>query len=207
MANSSIPKAFCTTREAAEILGVSVGTVQLWVETGILDAWKTSGGHRRVMRESIRKIIDKTQDSPSPPPVTNANGAPARPRMKILIVEDDVDLLRLYQVQLARWPMTPEVTVAENAFTALMLMGRSHFDLLITDLNMNGMDGTSMLRVVATDPSSTGMRIVVVSGLSAADIQNKGGIPNGIEVLPKPVPFDRLLHIGTEVAQSLVGVS
>ena len=105
MANSSIPKAFCTTREAAEILGVSVGTVQLWVETGILDAWKTSGGHRRVMRESIRKIIDKTQDSPSAPPIANANGAPARPRMKILIVEDDVDLLRLYQVHLARWPI------------------------------------------------------------------------------------------------------
>lgn len=48
MKESAIKKSFCTTREAAGLLGVSVGTVQLWVESGLLQAWKTSGGHRRV---------------------------------------------------------------------------------------------------------------------------------------------------------------
>ena len=36
-----IEKTFCTTREAADLLGVSVGTTQLWVENGLLAAWKT----------------------------------------------------------------------------------------------------------------------------------------------------------------------
>jgi excisionase family DNA binding protein len=50
-----VKKSFCTTREAATLLGVSVGTVQLWVENGLLQAWKTAGGHRRVMRDSIAR--------------------------------------------------------------------------------------------------------------------------------------------------------
>ena len=32
-----------STRQAAEQLGVSVRTVQLWVEAGELKAWKTAG--------------------------------------------------------------------------------------------------------------------------------------------------------------------
>ena len=43
-----VEKVFCTTSEAATILAISVGTVQLWVDSGLLVAWKTAGGHRRV---------------------------------------------------------------------------------------------------------------------------------------------------------------
>ena len=43
----------CTTREAAEALGICVRTAQLWVEQGRLRAWKTPGGHRRILRESV----------------------------------------------------------------------------------------------------------------------------------------------------------
>ena len=39
-----------STREAAEQLGVALRTVQLWVEAGVLPAWKTAGGHRRISR-------------------------------------------------------------------------------------------------------------------------------------------------------------
>gem|GEM_PF-6334869 len=31
--------AYCTTREAAQLLGISLRTAQLWVENGQLDAW------------------------------------------------------------------------------------------------------------------------------------------------------------------------
>ena len=52
-----IPMAFCTTREAAELLNVSLRTAQLWVEKGLLEAWKTSGGHRRISRQSIESLL------------------------------------------------------------------------------------------------------------------------------------------------------
>jgi excisionase family DNA binding protein len=45
----------CSTREAAQQLGVSVRTAQLWVEEGRLNAWKTPGGHRRILVESVAR--------------------------------------------------------------------------------------------------------------------------------------------------------
>ena len=56
--NPSTQSAYCTTREAAEMLGVSLTTAQLWVESGLLDAWKTEGGHRRIHRTSVQRLLD-----------------------------------------------------------------------------------------------------------------------------------------------------
>ncbi|MGD9786945.1 MAG: helix-turn-helix domain-containing protein [Sulfuricellaceae bacterium] len=47
---------FCSTTEAARILGVSIRTVQAWVDKGALTAWKTVGGHRRVLLESVNRL-------------------------------------------------------------------------------------------------------------------------------------------------------
>jgi excisionase family DNA binding protein len=60
-----IEKTFCTTREAAALLGVSIGTVQLWVESDLLQAWKTAGGHRRVLRDSVDRLLHKSVQVPS----------------------------------------------------------------------------------------------------------------------------------------------
>lgn len=49
----------CSTREASEMLGVSQRTVQLWVESGVLKAWKTPGGHRKISLSSVNQIIEK----------------------------------------------------------------------------------------------------------------------------------------------------
>ena len=50
-----------STREVARLLGVSLKTVQLWVDNGILDAWKTVGGHRRITFESVERLRNAGQ--------------------------------------------------------------------------------------------------------------------------------------------------
>ena len=75
-----------STREAAKILGVSLRTVQLWVESGVLKAWKTAGGHRRVTLSSINEVMADRQESRAPggPAPVNDNT-----RFHLLRVEDD----------------------------------------------------------------------------------------------------------------------
>jgi excisionase family DNA binding protein len=197
MSDIPVKKSFCTTREAARALGVSVGTVQLWVESGLLQAWKTAGGHRRVLRDSVDRLLHKESEPSAPAPLS----ADAVGRLSVMVVEDDANLLRLYQANMSRWPMRPEVHLLGNAVTALLHMGRQRPDLLVADLNMPDMDGFNMLRVLRSTPEFDRTTIVVVSGLDAAEITQRGGIPDAIEVLAKPIVFDRLLAIATDVVR------
>jgi excisionase family DNA binding protein len=197
MSDIPVKKSFCTTREAAHALGVSVGTVQLWVESGLLQAWKTAGGHRRVLRDSVDRLLHKESGSSAPAPLS----ADVMGRLSVMVVEDDVNLLRLYQANMSRWPMQPELHLLDNAVAALLRMGRQRPDLLVADLNMPDMDGFNMLRVLRSTPEFDSTTIVVVSGLDAAEITQRGGIPEGIEVLSKPIVFDRLLTIATNVVK------
>jgi excisionase family DNA binding protein len=193
-----IKKSFCTTREAATLLGVSVGTVQLWVESGLLQAWKTAGGHRRVLRDSVDHLLHKASiPSPMPAPVTQPSFNPQR--LSVMVVEDDPNLLRLYEANISRWPMAPEITLVNNAVEALLLLGQKSPAMLITDLSMAGMDGFKMLSVLHNSPAMANTTILVVTGLDAEEIASKGGIPAGIEVLQKPISFTHLLTIATGI--------
>lgn len=58
---------FCSTAEAARILGVSTRTVQMWVDKGALTAWKTVGGHRRVLLESVTRLKAMRGGNAAPP--------------------------------------------------------------------------------------------------------------------------------------------
>ena len=194
-----VEKVFCTTTEAAAILAISVGTVQLWVDKGLLVAWKTAGGHRRVTRESLIKILHA---SPTAQPKTPATVAPQNQtaeRLRVLVVEDDRDLTRLYQTMLRRWPMAPLVETSDNGIEALLAVERLKPDLLFIDLNIPGVDGFQMLNILNGKAGYEGMTAVVVSGLSAAELAERGGVPPNILVLPKPISFDKLLAIATSV--------
>ena len=50
---SNLKRDFLSTREAATRLGVALSTVQLWVETGVLPAWKTPGGRASALDQHI----------------------------------------------------------------------------------------------------------------------------------------------------------
>lgn len=195
----AIQKSFCTTREAGTLLGVSAGTVQLWVDSGLLQAWRTAGGHRRVLLDSVNRLLQKNEVSE--PSVTShlATQAFGPRRPYIMVVDDDEHMLGLYQIHMSRWPMAPEINRISDAVEALLSIGKRCPDLLITDLQMPGMDGFNMLRVLRGVPEMTNTTIVVASVLDAHDIEQSGGIPAGIEVLPKPVPFGRLLTIATGI--------
>lgn len=184
--------AFSTTREAAEALGVSLRTVQLWAESGILDAWKTEGGHRRISFASVERLLNKGM-LPNEQPETEPE--PASDRLRLLVVEDDNILLKLYKMRIASWKMPIDLTTASNGYEALLRIGRESPDLMIADLYMPGMDGFRMIRSLAASSFREGMEIVIVSGLDARQIEENGGLPPDIRCFTKPVPFAELRQI------------
>lgn len=183
-----------STREAAERLGVALRTVQLWVESGVLPAWKTAGGHRRISRIAVERLIGERRAALSgdtQPAALQSAGSEARLRM--MVVEDEPELLRLFLMVIDGWDLPIDVTPASDGFEALLRMGQQCPDLLVTDLNMPGMDGFKMIESLrGVGPAYDDMEIVVVTALSDADIARRGGLPGQVRVFHKPVPFDEL---------------
>ena len=183
-----------STREAAEQLGVALRTVQLWVESGVLPAWKTAGGHRRISRVAVERLIGERRAALSgdtQPAALQPAGGDAR--LRVMVVEDEPELLRLFTMVIAGWDLPIDVTPASDGFEALLRMGQQCPDLLVTDLNMPGMDGFKMIESLrGVGQAYDDMEIVVVTALSEADIARRGGLPGQVRVFHKPVPFDEL---------------
>ena len=175
---------FCSTREAAQLLGVSLRTVQLWVESGVMKAWKTAGGHRRVVRSTVDALLAQRDQVLQQATTTS--------KFRILVVEDESDLRRLYEMTLASWNLPIEVVTASDGFEGLVQIGASRPDMVISDLNMPGMDGFRMIRNLMANAEYQGLNVAVVTALSEADISDRGGLPEGVTVFPKPVPFSKL---------------
>ena len=69
-------------------------------------------------------------------------------RHKVLILDDEQDLLDLYRDLLSKLPSQPEVFTANSGARALALLNAEKFSMLLTDLNMPGMDGFQVLTIV-----------------------------------------------------------
>jgi len=178
---------FCTTREAAQLLGISVRTVQQWVEKGRLKAWKTSGGHRRISRESVARTLEKNE--------AIAVATAQRHALPVLIVEDDAALLKLYRLQMSYWPFPVTIYTAPNGFEGLVMVGEVTPHLLICDLRLPGVNGFQIVRYLSAIERHKDMAIVVVSGLPPEEIEAHGSLPPCIELLGKPIDFARLQEI------------
>jgi len=186
LASSSKPDSYSTAYVATR-LGVSVPTVQRWVDAGHLKAWKTPGGHRRIDARSAEALFHGRP--PAPDESTANSGEPAP--LKIVIVDDNPDDREL----LALWADTAlpgaQVTLADNGFQGLVLIGQVAPDVVVTDIMMPQMDGVEMLNQLARHCAVRPRVLIATSSLNAEQRARHGRLPEGVHFLSKPmVPGD-----------------
>jgi len=191
---------YCSTSHAAELIGVSHRTIQLWVESGLLEAWKTAGGHRRISLLSVHKLLDQ-RSGDADVDIGDCNGDSAkvptsqvRKKKKLMIVDDDVATLRIYELEIRGWGLPLQIMKAKNGFDVLLKIGEYKPDMLISDLNMSGMDGFRMIRALRSTPAYAKMLIIVISGLDRSTVRSMG-LPSEIPFFSKPVSFPRLRNL------------
>lgn len=169
-----------TTTDVAKALGVTVRSVQLWVEQGALEGWKTPGGHRRITRASFNKFNSNVASDEHK--VTT--------RLNVVVVEDSLAMQKLYQMTIASWQLPIDIKFVSNGCEGIIYVTQHMPDLLITDLKMPEMDGFAMLKSLRDVDMFAKMAIVVVTGMQPQEIEEKGGLPRGVRLYGKsPVPF------------------
>jgi excisionase family DNA binding protein len=174
---------YCGTSYAAKLLNVSVGTIQNLVESNSLQAWKTKGGHRRISLQSIKdyQILNKLE---------SANFYSNDSNLRVLVVEDDENTRLMYQAFFDRWSLPLDVTMYASAMEALIDMPAMRPQILLTDLNMPKIDGFKFLKTLREHRLFSHLPIIVMTGLSNEQIQERGGLPHEVQLLRKPIDME-----------------
>lgn len=175
----------CSPREAARQLGVSVRTAQLWVEEGRLQAWKTPGGHRRILLDSVARLRDEQ---------LRAGRVLEQPCHVMILHEDPHEGAALRDgVQ----PLLPDcrVWVVEDGYEGLIRIGESRPEVLITHLMVSGLDVFHMVRALLGHARDRAMLIVVLVDTDAGRSGIRARLPDEAVIVRTPVDGGELAEL------------
>jgi excisionase family DNA binding protein len=190
------PSDTLTTREVATQLGLAVRSVQLMVDRGDLQAWKTSGGHRRISRESVAQWLKKslgtatTQSGVLTQP-SDTRAGPVRRRSTdshkptVVLIEDSAHFQGLIRLMLQQTHPDVLLNVASDAVVGLALCGAVRPDVLIVDILLPGIDGATLISSLRSQRLFDGMQVMVVTSLDADQRAPYAFALGGIPVVEK----------------------
>ncbi len=172
-----------STYHAAEELGVSIRTVQQWMEKGILNGWKTPGGHRRVNADEVSVLAAKRRREG-----TSGNNLIC----KVLVIEDDPDICRLYEIMSRGWRIPTSLHFANDGLKGLIAIGEIAPDFVIVDLNIPLVDGFELIKTLNEKFDAQTFRCCVITGMTKDEISKRGQLPKDCPVMNKPIDFAAL---------------
>jgi type IV pilus assembly protein PilB len=120
------------------------------------------------------------------------NAVPARvgPKERVLIVEDDRTITSVvkYFLELEGF----EVLLAEDGLIGLKTAQRERPNVIVTDVNMPGMDGIAMVKALRADPLTHDVAILMLTSEDSLDSETRALAVGADDYILKPVEPRRL---------------
>lgn len=145
-----------STHDVAKICCVTPTTVIRWIEDGLIPAFKTVGGHRRVRREDLERVC-RERNIPFNVPTGTEVG-------RILVVDDEPVVLDLVRDVVKELNHQFEVEVAKDAFDAGRLVVSFRPQLIFLDLMMPGVDGFEVCTRLKKDSATKDTEVIAITG-------------------------------------------
>jgi excisionase family DNA binding protein len=171
-----------STLEVARLLGMAVRSVQMMVDRGELDAWKTPGGHRRISRDSVERWREARRSGPTKAPAPRSASAARR----VLLIEDSAHFQNLVSLLCRQHFPDVELHVADDGIAGLALAGQLQPEVLIVDILLPGIDGATLITSLRSHPQFSRSRLVVVTSLDEAGRAPYAFALEGVPVVHKP---------------------
>lgn len=110
----------------------------------------------------------------------------------ILLVDDDPIMCELASTRLLDAGYT--VDVAHNGEDALEFLQSSHADLVISDINMPGMDGFELTRRIIASPALQTIPVIVITASDRPDVAADAFEAGATSFLDKPINWTLFSH-------------
>jgi len=183
-----------TTYQISQMVNVDITTVIDWIDKGLLNAYKTPGGHRRVKWDELVEFLKK-YDMPIPENVAagllsrdNKANSNSPATKKILIVDDNEDILEFISRALKKFYKNVKIETITEGFIAGKRIAEFKPDLLILDIRLPGMDGFEVLKHLQKE----NLKILVITAYSSKETKEKILKAGADEYLIKPFTVEQL---------------
>lgn len=110
---------------------------------------------------------------------------------RILVVEDDADLLFLYQAALA--PAGYDIVQADSGQAAMSALGQGVFDAILLDLNMPDAHGSEVVAALRQDARHASVPVVIITANDHWVSDELAGSVQG--VLVKPISMMEMVRL------------
>lgn len=175
---------YLTSHEVARLLQVSPSAILNWIDNDIIPAYRTPGGHRRVLKKDLVAFL-KAQGMPVPTALAGVG--------RLLIVDDDTGFLKSTKRSLKRHAPDMDVDTAAGSVEALLKIGATRPDAILVDAMMPGIDGVELCKTLRSMPELADITVLAVSGKATRQLEKKFTSAGAIALLEKPLDFDELL--------------
>lgn len=153
---------FLTTEEVLEYLQVNLRTVYRLIKAGKIPAVRV-GRQWRFRKRDIDAWLDAQRPRGERAPIAPAD-RPGRSsdRPRVLVVDDEASIRELLSKTLALAEY--DVDTAPDGRAAIERLRLGHYDLLIADLKMPGLDGLSLIREAKRLKAD--LPVIIITGFS-----------------------------------------
>lgn len=176
---------FYTTHEVSKFCNVYPTTVINWIKEGMLPAYTTAGGHRRIKKEDLLKLMKKN-NMPIPLELTKSG------KNRVLIIDDDPKILRLMKTILSKEDGL-EINTADSGFAAGLMISEWMPDIILLDFLMPDMDGFEVCRRLKSDEKTKDIPIIAVTVLKSPQELKRMFTAGITEHIPKPFKSEELV--------------
>lgn len=176
----SDPDCLLTSHEVGELLQINPSSVVKWVNDGLLPAFRTPGGHRRIKPADLVAFL-KGHGMYVPPKLK-----PAGP-LRVLLVDDDHAFLSSFERAMKEFHRQLEVTCVDSGIEALLRLGSSEFDAIVLDVNMPEMNGLQVCRRIKEHPATRFVTVVMCTGEFSRDLEKRAIAVGAKALLAKPL--------------------
>ncbi len=176
-------KQILTPNQVAEMMMVSPATVRQWAASGKLTALTTPGGHRRFRMTDIVSFAEKKG-------LTLNTEEENIKSVKILIVDDDNQLANFLKEFIFSINENIKVKIADDGFEAGSLVHTFKPDMILMDLMMPTMDGFETCKSIKSDPETTKIRVIAMTGFGSDENQSRIKKLGAEDCILKPINKD-----------------
>ena len=154
-----------TTTEIARMLELNPTTINNYVDERILRAFRTPGGHRRVMESDLMEFL-KDYAIPVPLELTSL-----RRGLRVQIIDDDSAFSKNLRDELIAFSPDVNVHCNDSGYTGLLDLSIFMPDLLILDYVMPHLDGAEFMERFRSHGQFRSTEVVVVTGYPAPEVE------------------------------------